>query len=209
MSPPLTGDEAARLHEASLLAVCENVAAIPELDPIWVIAPDERLEDGPSLVGHAVSEYWPQGEGDLGQRLARAVRRAFDDGAEAVLLLGADSPTLPTRLLQEAVHRLQAHDAVLGPCEDGGYYLLAMRKPFVGMFKDVDWGEARVADQTRQRAASLGIDLIELPTWYDLDRFEDLKRAVDDVSVSDELVAPAGLALRRLIATYLEQHSRG
>lgn len=210
MVPPLTPTEAAELHTASLLAVCERVGSLENLDTKLVVTPDERVSDLGKLV--AANECWPQGSGDLGQRLTRATDRAFCAGAEGVLLLGADSPTLPVSFLATAAAKLSRHQAVLGPSEDGGYYLLGLRQPLPVLLQRIDWGGEKVADQTRQRAAAAGIDLWELPIWYDLDRFDDLKRAVADlVDTADTLQqpsrGPAATAFYRYVETLVERYT--
>ncbi len=208
MVPPLTPEEAAELHATSLAAVCERVArfAGPQTDPVLVVTPDDRAVDLQTLVG-GVDACWPQRDGDLGSRLTRACDRAFAEGSEAVMLFGADSPTIPSSLLNEAVAELAGHDAVLGPCDDGGYYLLALRKPLPALFERIDWGSERVCNQTRQRGQDAGVALHELGSWYDLDRFEDLARARRDLAPLDGQAMPAGAALRRLIDTYLERYA--
>ncbi len=259
MVPPLTAEEAAALHAASLMAVCEQVGSVGSLDTKLVVTPDERVADlsklfvecrlaneesrmtgkseAPAIrhstfdIRHSLRDCWPQGDGDLGRRLARATGRALSAGAVGVLLLGADSPTLPVSFLTRAVADLPEHDAVLGPCEDGGYYLLGLRWPLPVLFERIDWGGACVADQTRQRAAEAGIDLCELPTWYDLDRFDDVKRAAQDLrraaspvlsgdGFPEETPSPkharsgqrachtAAVALRSLIDTLVETYAK-
>ena len=199
MVPPLSLEEAAAVHQASLLATCENVVGIAGLDLTLVVTPDERLDDLQGLIADRLPDSWPQGGGDLGARLSRATDRAFAAGADGVLLLGADSPTLPVDYLLGAVKGLSEHDAVLGPCEDGGYYLLGLRRSEPGLFERIDWGSPNVARQTGDRAAALGVDLIELPLWYDLDRFDDLLRAARDLDLVTGKQQPAMIALKRVI----------
>lgn len=205
MVPPLTADEAAALHEAALAAVCERVAGVIGLDTRLVVTPDEHVSELHKRFARHIKDCWPQGNGDLGHRLIRATHRAFAGGADGVVLLGADSPTLPTRFLTHAAAALREHDAVMGPCEDGGYYLLGLRQPYPALFERIDWGGANVADQTGRRAVDGGIDLYELPSWYDLDRFEDLKRTLHDLAETAEQSLPALVALGRLITTYVER----
>ncbi len=199
MVPPLSFDEAAAVHRASLIATCENVVETTGLDVTLVVTPDERVDDLRRLIEDRVRDCWPQGDGDLGARLSRATDRAFASGARGVLLLGADSPTLPPDYLREAVAGLSEHDVVLGPCEDGGYYLLGLRRSWPALFKRIDWGGPHVARQTGERAAGRGIDLIELSLWYDLDRFDDLVRAARDLEPVTGDVQPAMIALKRVI----------
>lgn len=199
MTPPLTPEQAAGIHCASLLAVCERINALTDVETILVVTPDEQLDKFKKIVPDNVDDYWTQGAGDLGERLTRAVDRAFSQDADAVILLGADSPTTPNEIFLQTIGLLSKHDAVLGPCEDGGYYLLALSKPLPALFQNIDWGSENVADQTRARAADGAIDLSELKTWYDLDRYEDLVRAQRDLQSVSKDVLPHTFALKERI----------
>lgn len=206
MSPPLSGEEAAALHEACLRVVCENLASADSLETKLVVTPDDRAIDLARRVGLHDGDAWPQGAGDLGDRLSRAVVRAFDSDARSVLLLGADSPTLPISRLREALAALTDHQAVFGPCEDGGYYLLGLSAPAPALLTGIDWGSDCVADQTRRRADEAGIDLHQLSTWYDLDRFEDLARARRDLTDADLSARPMARALRERVTRLVSQY---
>jgi hypothetical protein len=187
MVPPLTHEQAARLHQACLEAVLEQVLLIKGIDVRLAVSPDDKVSALSSAVGITPGRCQPQGEGDLGARLRRAMTSAFDEGASAVLFLGSDSPTLPVDHIRDAIAKLRPEaqdtspaDAVMGPCVDGGYYLLGLSRPIPSLFEGVDWGSERVADQTRARAGDAGIRSVELPTWHDVDRFEDLRQVHDD-----------------------------
>ena len=95
----------------------------------------------------------------------------LDHGHPAACVLSSDVPTLPTRLLVQAARYLLAPGdrAVLGACEDGGYYILGLKAPHARLFAEIDWSTGRVAGQTRKRAREAGLDLIELDPWYDVD----------------------------------------
>ncbi len=209
MVPPLSPEEAAMLHVSSLRAVCELASSFPSCEVILVGTPDNRVDVIASLVASWVTDHWSQGRGDLGQRLSRATDRAFKTGADVVLLLGADSPTLPPRLLAGAIEALETHDAVVGPTDDGGYYVLGMRRFWPALFARIDWGTERVADQTRHRAAAAGIDLEELEAWYDLDRFTDLERACRDLQAPVDNGRTGLGGVKELIEQLLERHGRG
>ncbi len=206
--PPLTPIEAAQLHLASLRAVCENLRSRADLNIELVITPDESLDDFRNLFPSGIARFRLQGEGDLGQRLVRACDDAFADHDGPVLLLGADSPTLPTSIIDDAVHLLKTHDAVLGSCDDGGYYALGLARPRPALFDDIDWGSERVADQTRMRAVESGIDLVETDPWYDLDRFSDLAQAAKDLAAANES-SPEAVALRCLVEGFIERYGHG
>ena len=99
-------------------------------------------------------------------------------------MLSADTPTLPTAaLVQAADLLLKGNDrrVVLGGCDDGGYYLLGMRTLHAGLFTDITWSTDTVAEATRNRAAALGLELLELPSWYDIDDAAALARLFQDV----------------------------
>ena len=93
-------------------------------------------------------------------------------------MLNADSPTLPTELLVLTAELLAAPGdrAVLGPSDDGGYYLLGLKRRHERMFQDIDWSTERVAAQTLARAGELGLPIHVLPTWYDVDDAATLRR---------------------------------
>jgi rSAM/selenodomain-associated transferase 1 len=114
-----------------------------------------------------------QGEGGLGQRLARAAQRVL--GADAsLLLIGADCPGLDRRRLWTAVAALDAHDAVIHPAQDGGYVLLGLRRFDPSLFDDIAWSTSAVASQTVARISALGWSLDVRETLPDVDEPADL-----------------------------------
>ena len=119
------------------------------------------LGDGPALVD--------QGGGDLGERLLRAAD-------SPVILIGADIPDLSTACLQDAAAALRDAPVVIGPAEDGGYYLLGLRTPMPFLFEAMPWGTDRVFAITAGRLAVRGVIPALLPALADLDRPEDLDR---------------------------------
>jgi rSAM/selenodomain-associated transferase 1 len=121
-----------------------------------------------------------QPEGDLGVRLLNAFETALGDGAQRAVLIGSDSPTLPSHLLSVAHRALRSHDVVLGPAEDGGYYLIGMNVPHRELFAGIDWSTDRVVAQTLDRARAAGLRVFLLPHWYDVDDGRDLDRLTCD-----------------------------
>ena len=114
-----------------------------------------------------------QGEGSLGERLARAASRALD--REAVLLIGADCPELDRSRLLEAAAELERHDAVLHPAQDGGYALLGLGRFDPSLFEDIAWSTDRVAGQTIAKVEALGWSLRIGETLHDVDEPDDLR----------------------------------
>ena len=93
------------------------------------------------------------------------------------MLIGSDLPTLPSSHLSAAFEALEAGaDLVLGPADDGGYYLIGMSRPTPAVFEGIAWGSARVLQATRAAAAAPGLRVHEIAPWYDVDTAEDLAR---------------------------------
>jgi len=110
--------------------------------------------------------------------LVHTIKEIFARGHAAAVVLNSDSPTLPTALLIETASVLAqpGERAVLGPCTDGGYYLLGLKTLHRRLFEDITWGTARVAAQTLERAREIKLDVHLLPPWYDVDDVEGLRR---------------------------------
>jgi rSAM/selenodomain-associated transferase 1 len=134
-------------------------------------APGSAAWAGISLPAGIETSY--QGEGDLGERMARVARRSIARG-EAVLLIGADCPDLTAERLRAAAARLANHDAVLHRAEDGGYPLLGLRAFHASLFEDMPWGTAKVADLTLARLMALGWRVWLGDTLRDIDEPGDL-----------------------------------
>ena len=109
-----------------------------------------------------------QAGGDLGARMACV--------PAPCLILGADSPHLPLSLLSAALAAVPLHDVVLGPAEDGGYFLIGLRAPQPALFDGIAWSTETVLAQTLARADALGLTVHQTPPWYDLDTPADLRR---------------------------------
>lgn len=134
-----------------------------------------------------------QGEGDLGARLERVLREALTR-APVAIAIGADAPALPARFFEAARAALQTHDAVLGPADDGGFTLLALRSCPPGLLADLPWSAAETAARTLERLRARGFSTAVLEPWFDVDRPDDLVRlraAID----AGAIVAPRTLAV--------------
>jgi hypothetical protein len=119
-------------------------------------------------------DHQPQGEGDLGARMANAFQTAFAQGIERAVTIGTDCPDLNASLLTQAFEALRHHDLVLGPATDGGYYLIGLRRLVPELFVGVDWGTETVFRQTVEKAEALGLAIAYLAPLTDVDRPEDL-----------------------------------
>lgn len=118
--------------------------------------------------------YRPQPEGDLGKRLQQAFANGFQKGLERIVVIGSDCPEISSHHLEQAFHQLTRHDVVLGPAEDGGYYLVGISQACAQLFQGIAWGTGRVFEQTVAIATRLGLSLATLETLRDVDRPEDI-----------------------------------
>jgi rSAM/selenodomain-associated transferase 1 len=181
LCPPLSGEQAAALSAAFLRDTTESMAAAARqaaIAPYAAYAPlgTENLlrpclsEDTELLLADG-SPPMPEGVDGFGRCLLHAIQGMLAAGHAAACVLSSDSPTIPTAFLVQAATLLLAPGdrAVLGPADDGGYYLLGLKAPHAAMFRDIAWSTATVADATRQRAREIGLDLVELDPWYDVD----------------------------------------
>ena len=121
--------------------------------------------------------FRPQRGTDLGMRMRRAFEEAFGEGFASGILLGSDVPDLPLYVLKEAIDALQRSDAVIGPAQDGGYYLIGFRRDAFppDVFGGLPWGTAGVLRDTTARLVAHGCRIHLLPEWQDVDTAEDLE----------------------------------
>lgn len=120
--------------------------------------------------------FWSQGDGDLGERLDRISRRAFDEGAALVLITGSDSPTLASAHYDEAVARLvDGAQVVFGPSFDGGYYLVGLSQPCRSVFEHILWSHESTLAMSLVAGRAAGCLLALTQFWYDVDTIDDLK----------------------------------
>jgi len=177
--PPLTRDEAARIARAALEDTARHI--VPAVDARWTLYLDGAADDSIRLLagerGVTIAEQ--QGS-DLGERLATAFQEMRRKGGRRLLAIGSDSPTLDPQRVRDAIEALSTWDVVLGPAEDGGYYLVGMRGSHEAIFDGVPWSTAAVVAKTLERAAALGLTVRLLPPWYDLDDAPSLLRACED-----------------------------
>lgn len=154
-----------------------TVSALGWATPILVTtepaAPEWRSAGIRPGMRPSIRSKWAQGEGDLGARLESAFRRALASSPAAVAI-GTDSPGLPAGLLDAARTALAESDAVLGPTTDGGFYLIGLRRCPEGLLAGLPWSSDETLDRTRERLLERGLRVEVLPTWFDVDRPEDL-----------------------------------
>jgi uncharacterized protein len=193
----LTAEQACSLHLACVGDVAELLErALPHAQKwlYWSEAPGPECSVGelglPPSFGIAL-----QSGSDLGERMARAVERTLSAGAGRVLLVGSDSPTLPPEYLSQAIAALESSDVVIGPSDDGGFYLIGAKSFKREIFDGVAWSSAETYAQTVANVRASGLTLTTLPSWYDVDEWRDLQRMISE--------AQAGVPLPPRVAAFL------
>jgi uncharacterized protein len=120
---------------------------------------------------------------DLGERLHNCFADLFEAGFDSVVVIGADSPTMPSDLLVEAFESLKNEDdVVVGPSEDNGYYLIGLKRLHEALFENIPWSTDGVLAATRDRAGKAALNLVLLPVWYDVDTPEELEKLKQELS---------------------------
>lgn len=185
LCPPLSLAGAAELYRRFLLDKIEQVKALRTVSPALAYTPAEARayfqEVAPGFV------LVPQRGTDLGDRLANSLGELLDKGHQGALAIDSDTPTLPLGFLQQALDlvRTPEIDVVLGPTEDGGYYLIGLRTVHRELFQAVAWSTSQVLRETMRRAEAKGLRVACLPPWYDIDTPDDLARLRVALAASD------------------------
>jgi rSAM/selenodomain-associated transferase 1 len=178
--PPLSAVEAAGLSACFIRDAAENIAAAARQAAITgyiAYSPPGAAAEFAPLLAEGTRLLPPRHIG-LGASLYDAAEDLLAAGYGAACLVNSDSPTLPTSLLVSAARALAApgDQLVLGPAEDGGYYLVGLKQAHARLFLDIAWSTPLVFAQTIERAGEIGLEPLVLPMWYDVDDVESLQR---------------------------------
>ena len=179
---PALGEAGAAALHRRLVMHSLRVARDAGLGPVelWC-APDTRHAFFAECERQFGASLHSQCEGDLGARMRRALETILERARRAILV-GSDIPALSAQYLRDAERALgRAHDAVVGPAEDGGYVLIGLARCDPELFRDIPWGEPEVLAETRGRLAALRWRCLELPALWDVDRPEDLERLPEEM----------------------------
>jgi rSAM/selenodomain-associated transferase 1 len=186
----LGDDQAAEVCRCALDDTLELAASIADVAHVLSYAPPTGA--GQRYFKQAAPDFVliPQQGATLGERIGGTLAALLEDHS-SVVLIGSDSPDLPAEFITRAFEMLRGPtEVVLGPANDGGYYLLGMRSMQPILFERIHWSTAVVAQQTRARAAEVGLQVADLPPWHDLDTVADLQA----------LIAPGAPRTRAFVA---------
>lgn len=208
--PPLTHEEAAELSVSFLRDTAANIAEACVLTgelaggvAVYTPVGAEAAFDG--LLAPGFSLLAQRGE-NFGERLFNAADDLLRVGFASVCLIDSDSPTLPTRALVAAVEELSkpGDRCVLGPADDGGYYLIGLKRAHRSLFERIAWSTDRVLAQSVERAGEIGLDALLLPAWYDVDDAATLARLCEELFSA----RPADCSAAHALAGYAAPHTR-
>ena len=173
--PHLTPEQAADLYRCFLQDRIGAILTMKQPELAIAYTPSDARDAFVPLGGNGL-RLFPQEGKNLGERLNNIFLKSLAEGFDAVCVIDSDSPDLPMTAVRESFERLQSGrtDVVLGPCHDGGYYLVGMRKPHPELFVDIPWRTGRVLADTIEKARLHEVRVDLLPRWNDLDTIEDL-----------------------------------
>ncbi len=208
LQPPLTAEEAAQLNVSFLRDIAAAIERVGrESKGVGVFTPVGSEGDYKNVLPTDFDLLPQRGDG-FGERLMNAVTDLLRVGFESCCLINSDSPTVTEGAFRQAVIELQGDDnrIVLGPSDDGGYYLIGMRKLYGRLFEEIDWSTERVFTQTMERARELTLSVHVLPKFYDIDDMTALRRLCGDLlNQKADDVAPA---TRKFLAELVARDGR-
>jgi rSAM/selenodomain-associated transferase 1 len=177
LCPLLTAERATDLYRCFLLDRLDELTVLTGIEPVVAFTPPEGRPVLAAMAPPGLRLVEQRGR-DLGERLSNLLADLLGDGHPGALAIDSDSPTLPMGYVAEAARRLEsgAADVVLGPCEDGGYYLVGLQHPCPALFADIPWSTDRVLGLTVEKARHQRLRTHLLPTWFDVDTEADLRR---------------------------------
>jgi len=173
--PKFSPAVAADLYRCFLHDRIQEVSTLNGVYRAIAYTPENARETFMTLALDGFELFAQQGK-HLGERLNNIFLEKLSQGYKAVSIVDSDSPDLPKSLIEESFELLLSKraDIVFGPCYDGGYYLVGMRKPHPELFRDIPWSTENVLSVTLEKARKMGLNVKLLSAWNDLDTFEDL-----------------------------------
>jgi rSAM/selenodomain-associated transferase 1 len=182
LCPPLTREETAGLYRCFLLDTLELMTRVDGVQPIIAYLP---LDAEPFFKRLAPPgfEFIRQMGTNLAERLDYVLTQCLQKGHRQVVAVDSDSPTLPVAYLKQAFRALEDSnvDVVIGPCDDGGYYLIGIESPRPALFQGMVMSTSTVTAETLERARRNDLRSVRLPTWYDVDTAEDLEKLIGEL----------------------------
>jgi hypothetical protein len=185
LSPPLRPEECAGLSACFIRDLSQTIARLAEDGDVagYAVYTPVGSEESLRRLLPAGFRLMPQVDGDFGDRLLRGVEDLLNANHDGVLLVNSDSPTLPLPILRAAVDAVRLGDnVVLSPALDGGYTLIGLSKPHRRLFEDIRWSTSTVYGRTLDRAREIGLPVVDVAPWYDIDDAASLRMLEDELA---------------------------
>lgn len=198
LCPPLSLEQATELYRCFVLDKIDQVSKIENVMPAIAFTPRKAGDFFRELVPENF-KLMPQIGSDLGERLANVFKELFSNNFRKVVVIGSDSPNLPTKFIERSFDLLNGKniDVVLGPCHDGGYYLIGLKSLTLNLFEEISWSTFKVYYETIRKINELKLRLKNLPIWYDVDSINDLKKLTKDIFY------------KRVLESFPAKHTKG
>lgn len=189
LCPPFTPEQAADCFEALMRDTIHLTSQLLNTQTAVAISPPESEAYFSAITPPNTLLLSVEGS-DIGVCLAKSFEILFQRGFKKIIAFNADGPTLPIDYLVKTLEYLEKNDVVLGPGDDGGYYLIGLKKLNWGLFQGINWSTNQVFEQTKYKVKAAGLSLAETPRWYDVDTFSDFERLVSDLKDLPETALP-------------------
>ena len=167
--------EAARIYSQMAKTIIEKTIDTANYNTIIFYDPPEKEQDVKEWINNKELNYLPQLGNTLGERISSAFKEVYSSGSNRALIIGSDCIDVDKGIINEAMDSLDSTDVILGPAEDGGYYLLGTNGYFPQIFQDIDWSTDKVLQQTIQKIYKNGLNYELLKTLKDIDTVDDLE----------------------------------
>jgi rSAM/selenodomain-associated transferase 1 len=185
LSPPLRPEQCADISACFIRDLSRTIGALAEAGDVtgYAVYTPVGSEKALRRLLPAHFELLSQVDGDFGERLFHGARDLLEAGHDGAILVNSDSPTLPLSILRAAVDAVRHGDnVVLSPAEDGGYTLIGISRPHRRLFEDIVWSTSTVYERTRERAAEIGLPVVDVAPWYDVDDAASLRMLEDELA---------------------------
>jgi rSAM/selenodomain-associated transferase 1 len=173
LSGKMTDEDRLKIYTFLLKSTFSRLGSINRVDTFIAFAPKHAERYFSSFGLYLL----PLPEGDLGVKMFHAFREVFSNGYQKAALVGVDIPDLSSHIIQKGFELLNNSDVVFGPAQDGGYYLIGMKKPIHALFHEIPWSSEITLQRSREKARALGYTVSLTEKLSDIDTIEDVKKA--------------------------------
>lgn len=204
LSPPLQPDECAAISACFIRDLSSTIASLVAEGGVsgYAVYTPRGSEAALQSLLPLDFRLLPQSDGDLGARLIKGADDLLAAGHDGAILVNSDSPTLPKSILRDAVEAVRSGDNVtLSPAIDGGYTLIGLSRRHVRLFEDIPWSTSDVYRLTLDRAGEIGLPVINVPTWYDVDDAPSFRMLEAELAGHRPAFAEANIVPAEALAT--------